>query len=850
MLLAVSFIACTVLWAAVDGAAQPFPAIPDDDSLLQAWQRGRCSEEFSESETVSFTLYLKPNENYMRKHDADVIAELAEHFPRGLDFATEAEKLAKLRDLFAPRQEHSDAVSTWLGPLTPFCSLKPSKHAISCNDAPAAEVFQTLFSRRPGALCYYTPIVGSLPPMHDNMEQLRVHPLHVAAALEAGSVASYIAHVEGLPLHDHRLRPTRHRHGSSAEHTPRKSADTNAAASGRGGQPALGQSSSSSYVWPQNGSPVMLSLQQDASNVTSVIVAVVCSDGTYPVYGELCNTNPVVMISVRAQIAGGPISQSSFQLNDSSCVSAYEVITVSETLSSQTVCQVELDAVVPYFSGYDSVQASAFLTYSDGTTSSIAYTCLWNNGLQYGNCNSESTASYSYPRPNMISDIRSLYGVPNISMSSTMNTGVIEWATGFEENVFLPSDVVTFMYENGMAFDVDTQLNLSYYYINSTQGETTLDVDLVAGLVPGGTITLWSLYTSYYRTPLGQWLNMIEELLAAPSAFPQTAWSVSWTFGDPRVQSSAAELLSARFRLLSLAGITVVAASGDQGAGMGPGTSAVLQFPDSSPYCLSVGATAIKTLYSFPNERTEVVCSSSDGNVITSGGGYSTLFEPGSYQTGATGRMSGRGAPDVSALGANIRVWLYDEPQLMFGTSASTPIIASLISLLNAERKSVGKSGLPLVHYFLYNSTINGNFFNDVTRGSNCAMEASAFPWLGTSWYSASNCYQAGPGWDAVTGWGTPRFNSWRSAAIQWSPSFIPPPSGTYSVGSGGSGSGFVIPGLSHVVSVAVIASAVVLVSSLTLLWVRMRRRRQVVYMAPTPTSYTAQALNTESYQR
>ncbi len=82
------------------------------------------------------------------------------------------------------------------------------------------------------------------------------------------------------------------------------------------------------------------------------------------------------------------------------------------------------------------------------------------------------------------------------------------------------------------------------------------------------------------------------------------------------------------------------------------------------------------------------------------------------------------------------------------GTSASAPEWAGVIALLNDIRAT---NGLPPLGFFntrLYLQSGAGTF--DVTQGnSRCAID---------------NCcttgFPAAPGWDAMTGWGSPSWNS------------------------------------------------------------------------------------------
>lgn len=141
-----------------------------------------------------------------------------------------------------------------------------------------------------------------------------------------------------------------------------------------------------------------------------------------------------------------------------------------------------------------------------------------------------------------------------------------------------------------------------------------------------------------------------------------------------------------------------------------------------------------------------------------SGGGFSNVFEQPSYQAAAVNNYlskyapnygpgdsvynkSGRAFPDVSALGLNLST-VYNATILgIGGTSASAPIFASIVTLLNEERLSAGKKPVGFLNPTIYK---HPEMFNDITIGAN--------PGCGTKGFSAS------PGWDPVTGMGTPNY--------------------------------------------------------------------------------------------
>ena len=218
---------------------------------------------------------------------------------------------------------------------------------------------------------------------------------------------------------------------------------------------------------------------------------------------------------------------------------------------------------------------------------------------------------------------------------------------------------------------------------------------------------------------------------------------------------------------LGLAGTTILYSSGDYGvAGNGgqcldPGTKMLNNgtsglfnpsFPSTCPYVTAVGATQIKPGASVtaPEEACETV--------IFSGGGFSNVFSLPSYQAAAVkswftnhpppygadrfnNSQTTRGYPDISANGANYVVAIDGTFTLVYGTSASSPVVGSILTLINEARFIAGKGSIGFINPTLY---ANPGLLFDITSGGNQGC--------GTPGFTATT------GWDPVTGLGTPNF--------------------------------------------------------------------------------------------
>ncbi|KAG6021206.1 hypothetical protein E4U41_002556, partial [Claviceps citrina] len=100
----------------------------------------------------------------------------------------------------------------------------------------------------------------------------------------------------------------------------------------------------------------------------------------------------------------------------------------------------------------------------------------------------------------------------------------------------------------------------------------------------------------------------------------------------------------------------------------------------------------------------------------------------------------GRAYPDVSAAARGYLMYVQGSLRQVYGTSGSTPVVASMVARINDARLKLGKRSVGFVNPVLYRHS--GEFMRDVRAGhsTGCGVDV-AFP--------------AVVGWDAVTGLGT-----------------------------------------------------------------------------------------------
>jgi len=270
--------------------------------------------------------------------------------------------------------------------------------------------------------------------------------------------------------------------------------------------------------------------------------------------------------------------------------------------------------------------------------------------------------------------------------------------------------------------------------------ELTLDTEWAASMAPGATIDV--LYAPDGPGPSYS-PSDVDLTDALTKAISLNVSAISMSFGT--TESTDAALVSDWRPLLNAAesrGITVLAATGDTG-GDSSACSGTLapEYPASSPQVLAVGGTAVSI-----NRPPLQPISFSETGWNDSGGGFSTQFVApaweavGSAAPPITAHSGYRGMPDVSATAADNFLYFNGTAMAAAGTSFATPLWAALVADLDSKwGQSLGFLSPRLYHVGSEEPSGDiGVGLADVVGASNCVATASV-------------------GWDAVTGWGSPR---------------------------------------------------------------------------------------------
>lgn len=104
----------------------------------------------------------------------------------------------------------------------------------------------------------------------------------------------------------------------------------------------------------------------------------------------------------------------------------------------------------------------------------------------------------------------------------------------------------------------------------------------------------------------------------------------------------------------------------------------------------------------------------------------------------------------MSLIAVNYPVYVQGVVHYLYGTSASAPVFAGMISLINANRNRNGLGTIGFINPTLY-SPNNTNKFKDVTSGLNNCCSASP----GTTPICCNSGFHAAVGWDPTTGFGS-----------------------------------------------------------------------------------------------
>ncbi|THY97810.1 subtilisin-like protein [Aureobasidium pullulans] len=350
--------------------------------------------------------------------------------------------------------------------------------------------------------------------------------------------------------------------------------------------------------------------------------------------------------------------------------------------------------------------------------------------------------------------LRCLYGTMNYTAQVPERNMI--GVTSYHGSVQRRSDIRQYLkkfrpeaVEVADTFPIVFTADVPHHQKNSTDptdlAEADMDAELAIGISWPTSFMAWSTGEDFI-----EWMVYV----LAQDSLPQVI-STSWGANEHTWPLATTTRLCDGYKELGVRGVSLIFASGDAGvAGVRDescGSEFHPTFPASCPWITAVGATK--------GFEPEVAVSA-----YGSGAGFSNHFAMPKYQVDAVhgylegiGDMhagmynrSGRAYPDVAAQGALTTIVTSGIKTSNSGTSASAPIFAAVIALVNDARIAAGKPVLGFLNPWIYGAASAA--FTDVEDGSSVGCDTDGFP--------------AADGWDAVTGFGTPNFDRLIEAAF------------------------------------------------------------------------------------
>ncbi len=321
--------------------------------------------------------------------------------------------------------------------------------------------------------------------------------------------------------------------------------------------------------------------------------------------------------------------------------------------------------------------------------------------------------------------------------------GIIELGGGFNN-----SDLQLYFHEIGIkpppkvvAVSVD-HIGNHPTKTGPDDGEVMLDIEVAGAVAPKANIAV------YFAPNQGNGFFDAINAAVHDSERKPSVISISWGGPEDPTETQTIQAFHEVFVEAAALGVTICVAAGDHGTADLDGShwdgKIHVDHPAVDDLVLACGGTQVDNGKDVVwNDGTPFSNIPGGGGWATGGGISETVALP-AYQQGAnvppslaTGKP-GRGVPDIAMSATDYFTRVQGSEGASGGTSAVAPLMASLVALLNqAKSKNVG-----FLNPFLYANVAKG-IVKDVTQGTN-AIDKTV------------KGYNAGPGWDACTGLGTP----------------------------------------------------------------------------------------------
>ncbi|MGE5086848.1 MAG: S8 family serine peptidase [Bacillota bacterium] len=260
-------------------------------------------------------------------------------------------------------------------------------------------------------------------------------------------------------------------------------------------------------------------------------------------------------------------------------------------------------------------------------------------------------------------------------------------------------------------------------YDEGSAGETELDAEFVGMIAPGSNV---HVFASKSNDDAGE-LQMFTAILDDNRA---KVVNYSWGACERDVDSNHQTEMNKIFARAVAQGVNIMVASGDSGSNSCQDGTVAADWPAAHNNVVAVGGTS---LYPHGNDGRESAWSGS-------GGGISGIYALPDWQNSLSSNFTKRTYPDVSFNAdpyTGQAVWT-GSWEVIGGTSMAAPQWSGFLALVNEARTRNNLGTLGFLNPIIYglSDQDRAEAFTDITQGRNGA-------------------YQAGPGYDAVTGLGT-----------------------------------------------------------------------------------------------
>ena len=281
--------------------------------------------------------------------------------------------------------------------------------------------------------------------------------------------------------------------------------------------------------------------------------------------------------------------------------------------------------------------------------------------------------------------------------------------------------------------------------------EEVEDFQIVHTVAPAATLRVILLPANVLDSAANSTADMLAALRLAVNGTDVA--SISWSVGEHYFTKAQVTQMHSILEAAAADHVTVDASSGDYGASSDPGGGCRTRKSAFRPPIRSCWPPAAprspRTSRPAPTSaRPPWAGGTGPGG---SGGGFSHLYARPAYQDGVPGITTTRGVPDVAGarLGSLIPMVFVVGGKAniiaLGGTSASAPLWGGLMTLADQD----AHHDLGLVNPAIYRIARSSSYykaFHDVTTSTNTVTIGSV----------KVTGYHAAPGWDPVTGWGSP----------------------------------------------------------------------------------------------